>query len=222
MSQSLFDALIFDHDGTLVDTERQDYQACRHLFEEHGQPLPLEYWAEHIVGRWGGYDVIFEELIQTVGAGLTKEDLWTRFRANWRSNLDQVSLMPAVEQVIPALHAAGHTLAVATASNRDWADRWLGQFALRSYFQVVATKDDVMQTKPAPDVYLFAAEQLAVDPARCLVFEDTQAGVQSAKAAGMTVVAVPSPLTQSLNFDQADYVIDGLGGVDSAWIMGLS
>ena len=122
---------------------------------------------------------------------------------------------------MPILHTAGYPLAIATASDRAWADRWLTHFGLGSYFQAIATGDNIVNNKPAPDIYLFAAAQLGVQPKACLVFEDSQAGTRSAKAAGMTVVAVPSPITQSLDFSQADEIIFGLQNVSVEWIEAL-
>ena len=85
----------------------------------------------------------------------------------------------------------------------------------------MATSDNIEQNKPAPDVYLFAAAQLGVRPENCLVFEDSLAGLQSAKAAGMTVAAVPNSVTRTLDFSQADIIIDGLGMVTPQWVQGL-
>jgi HAD superfamily hydrolase (TIGR01509 family) len=222
MKRSSFEAIIFDHDGTLVDTETPDYLACKMLCEEIGASLALEYWAEKIVGRTDGYDDFFEDILVVHRNGFTKVDMWDRLRELWRVTLEGVVLMPGVERLLPQLHTAGYPLAVATAANRSWTDRWLGRFNLSGYFQVVATRDDVVNNKPAPDVYLFAAKQLGVQPERCLVFEDSVAGMNAAKAAGMTVVAVPSQVTRVLNFSQAHDIIENLEQVTADWIEALS
>lgn len=213
-----FDAIIFDHDGTLIDTERADLEACQRLYQEHGAEITVEYWAEHIVGHMGGYEVVLADLTQRNGHGATRDTLWQRFKELWFITLENVGLMPGVANLLPNLQAAGYPLAVATASDRTWAKRWLTRFDLWPYFQVVATGDDVVHNKPAPDVYLFAAAQLGVKPERCLVFEDSGAGLKAAKAAGMTVVAVPSHLTKTLNFSQADGIINGLDKVTVEWL----
>jgi beta-phosphoglucomutase len=107
---------------------------------------------------------------------------------------------------------------VASASDQKWIKRWMSAFELLPYFQSIASGDDVDHNKPAPDVYLFAAAQLGVAPENCLVFEDSLTGVQSAQAAGMTVVAVPSHITCNLDFSHADAVIAGLDKVNLAWL----
>jgi HAD superfamily hydrolase (TIGR01509 family) len=217
-----FEAIIFDFDGTLIDTERPDFLACSMLCEELGVSLSVEYWAQKIVGRIGGYDDLFEDVIRVHNNGFTKEDMKKRLRELWQITLEGVELMPGVSQLLAELQVAGYPLAVATASDRNWINRWFSRFHLQPYFQVIATRDDVAYNKPAPDVYLFAASGLGVRPERCLVFEDTLVGARAAKAAGMTVVAVPSPITKLLEFDQADDIIESLETVTLAWIEDLN
>lgn len=214
-----FDAIIFDHDGTLIDTETADFRAWEMLYQEHGATITLEHWANVSVGRTDGHDQLFSELIQQNGNGhLTATDLWQRLKSLWPITLENVALMHGVEALLEALQKTDYPLAVATASDRAWVTRWLTHFDLQPYFQIVATRDDVVNNKPAPDVYLFAAAQLGVKPERCLVFEDSWAGLQAAKAAGMIVVAVPNHVTQSLDFSQADAIIPGLQHISVEWI----
>lgn len=216
-----FEAIIFDHDGTLIDTETPDFLACSRLCDELGISFSLEYWAKKIVGRIGGYDDLYEDIIRGHCNGFTKADMKKRLRELWQITLVDVALMPGVSRLLAELQAAGYPLAVATASDRNWIERWFSQFNLHTYFQVVATRDDVVYNKPAPDVYLVAASRLGVRPERCLVFEDTLVGAQAAKAAGMTVVAAPSHLTKILDFSQADDIVESLEGVTIEWIEGL-
>jgi len=211
--QRPFDAIIFDHDGTLVDTETPDIRACQMLYSEFDAPFDPQQWATLVAGSMAGYDILLDELATFHGNGLTRDNLWQRLRELWAITYEQVELAPGVQQLLPQLHAAGYPLAVASASDRKWIERWMSTFGLLSYFQTIASGDDVRHNKPAPDVYLFAAAQLGADPENCLVFEDSLTGVQSAKAAGMTVVAVPSHITRNLDFCHANAVIAGLDKV---------
>jgi HAD superfamily hydrolase (TIGR01509 family) len=218
MKNHPFDAIIFDHDGTLIDTELPDFLGWQALYREYGLTLTLEYWASVAVGHIGGSQFLIEDMINKHGNGLTPAVLRNRIQQLWSVTFTQVELMPGVVTLLEQLRAAGYPLAIATASDRAWLDRWLPRFNLNPYFPVIATRDDVVNPKPAPDVYLFAAKKLGVDPGRCLVFEDSQAGLRAAKAAGMTVVAVPSHVTRSLDFSRADEIVASLENVNLTWI----
>ncbi len=221
MTHRPFEAIIFDHDGTLIDTETPDFEACKMLFAEYNLPLTIEYWAKYVVGRMDGYDIMFNQILQNNGNGPSRDQLWRRYEELWPITFNNIQLMPGVVTLLDTLQAANYPLAVATASDTAWVTRWLNQFGLHRYFQVVANSDHITNNKPAPDVYLHAAQQLGVAPEQCLVFEDSVAGLQAAKAANMTAVAVPSHVTQSLDFSQADTVIHGLQDVTLDWIKQL-
>jgi HAD superfamily hydrolase (TIGR01509 family) len=208
-----FEAIIFDHDGTLIDTETADYKACQLLCQEIGVSLAQEFWAERMLGRMDGYETLFVELIQIQNRDFNRTKMWNRLKELWQITRENIGLMPGVSTLLHQLQTGGYPMGVATASDRAWADRWLTHFNLRAYFQVVATSNDIINNKPAPDVYLFAASRLGVPPEHCLVFEDSLAGTQAAKAAGMRVIAVFNHANRGLNFSDADGVIESLGDV---------
>ena len=218
MSKLSFDAIIFDHDGTLVDTECADLETCRILYQEHGLNFSEEYWARNILGYMGGYEVIINDLAGANSHGPAREAVWKRFKELWDITSEKVELMPGVTALLSQLHASGYPLAIATASDREWVKRWFTRFALWPYFQAIATSDDVPRNKPAPDVYLFAAAQLGVPPERCLVFEDSLPGLTAAKAAGMTVALIPAPHAQTLDYSLADVIIESLENVTLDWL----
>jgi HAD superfamily hydrolase (TIGR01509 family) len=120
--------------------------------------------------------------------------------------------------VIDLLHAIDLPMAVVTSSGRDEARAKVDRGGLAGFFQLIVSVDDVTRAKPAPDPFLLAAEKLGVDPARCLVFEDSDTGAASARAAGCVVVQVPdmAPSTGP----HADYLADDL--LAGARMAGLS
>jgi sugar-phosphatase len=96
--------------------------------------------------------------------------------------------------------------AVATSARRHSATRMLDELGLLDYFKAIVTADDITNGKPAPDIFLLAAERLDVEPTKCVVFEDAYAGVQAARAAGMYVAAIT---TSRDEFPDADLVFSG-------------
>ena len=116
--------------------------------------------------------------------------------------------------------AEGIPAAVASSSGLDWVGGHLERLGLRSRFATVVTRDDLSgrdaRTKPAPDLFLLAADRLGAEPAQCVAFEDSPNGVAAARAAGMVVVGVPGPMTTGLDMSAADLVVPSLTDVDLA------
>lgn len=109
-------------------------------------------------------------------------------------------------------------IGLATSSRTNWTEAILKKLEVTDLFEAIATTDMVEAAKPAPDLYLLAAGKLGVAPERCLALEDTPRGIASAKAAGMTVVAVRTESTAGMDISAADYAIDRLTDFDFAWL----
>jgi len=116
-----------------------------------------------------------------------------------------VTAMPGVPDVPKRLFVDGYPLAVASSSEPEVIAAVIQALGLRGLFRAVVSAEEVPHGKPAPDVFLEAARRLDVAPARCLVIEDSAAGVRAAKAAGMTCVAIPCAETRHLDFSAADH-----------------
>jgi beta-phosphoglucomutase-like phosphatase (HAD superfamily) len=114
---------------------------------------------------------------------------------------------------------------VASSSGLDWVGGHLDRLELRSRFGAVVTRDDLggasTRTKPAPDLFVLAAERLGVELRHCVAFEDSPNGVAAARAAGMVVVAVPGPMTAGLDLGAADLVVPSLADIDVAGLRNL-
>ena len=202
---------IFDCDGLLADTETPDYDAWRHIYEEQGLHLPIELWAQSI-GLAKGHDLNdwHTPLAERVGAAYDREATQARRRAHYQEAIGRLTPMPGVLALLDALDEANIPCAVASNSERAWVDRVLNITGLAARFQIIATADEVVHPKPAPDVYLLAAERLGVAPEHCAAFEDSPRGLAAAHAAGMFTVAVPTALTRHLAFEQAHHIVESL------------
>lgn len=183
------DAVFFDMDGLLVDTEKVWFAAECEVAARLGGSWGPEH-QERLVG--GSWDRTIAYLLELTGAevdpavvgGWLLDSMERRLAAG-------VTPMPGAVELLRELADHGIRMALVTSSLRVIADivlKYLG----REYFEAIVTADDVTRTKPHPEPYLTAARLLSVDPARCVVLEDSPNGVASATAAGCRVIAVPS------------------------------
>lgn len=207
--------LIFDMDGLLFDTETLYVEATSRLVEPHGHTITPE-----IYGGWVGRDVSPQEYVETFPGPYTAEEFRQQLRTLFYALCDErLALLPGVLEFLDG-PAAGYPKAIASSSRLSTITSHLDQLGLRARFDVLVSGRDVPRGKPAPDVFLAAAERLGVAPAACVVFEDSLHGITGAKAAGMRAVAVPTEWTAHLDFSAADLVVGGLGEVSAAWLAG--
>ncbi len=202
---------IFDCDGLLADTETPDFEAWRAVYNDHGLTLDLADWAQYI-GVAKGHDIRdwHGPLAAVAGPGYDREAVHARRRAHYYAAIDALRPMPGVLALLDALQSENIPCAIASNSERVWVDRVLDITGLTSRFSVIATADEVASPKPAPAVYLLAAERLGIPPQSCVAFEDSPRGLAAAHAAGMLSVAVPTALTRHLDFPQAHHLVDSL------------
>ena len=184
-----FDAVVFDLDGTLIDTEslcnEAGLEACANL----GFPVSPAFF-ESLAGI---DDRTRARLIEEeVGSPVELQAFLTEWDRLCTVRFAQgIPLKAGAVELLGRLGAARVPLALATSSRRGPAEEKLAAARLRQHFRTVVTFDDVAAPKPAPDPYLLAAQRLGVPPACCLAFEDSETGARSAQAAGLTVVQVP-------------------------------
>lgn len=180
------DALIFDCDGTLVDTMPAHYDAWRATLDPLGVPFPLDRFY-----ALGGMPTRAIVALLAAEAGLAL-DVDAVAHAKELASERHLATVGPVEPVvaIARAHRGVLPMAVATGSLRATAERQLRAIGVHDWFAALVAAEDVTRPKPAPDTYLLAAERLGVRPARCRAFEDTDLGCESARRAGMEVVDI--------------------------------
>jgi putative hydrolase of the HAD superfamily len=205
------EAVIFDMDGLLIDTETCDYQAWRELHEAHGVELSLPDYAYN-AGMYGTWDQMYEALAAGCGRSAAELHAWRepRFR-----ELVAACLAASSELVtlLRELRENGVKRGIASSSDSDWVAYLVEGLGIRQEFQAVATGHDVERRKPAPDLYLLAAERLAVDPRRCVALEDSAHGIAAARAAGLRVIAIPNSVSSHQDLSQAHVRVTHFGDV---------
>ena len=210
------EAVVFDMDGVLVDTE--------HLWDEVREALTREWGGrytpeaqEAMMGmsslEWSRYlhEVVgLREAPETINAEVVRRML-IRYET-------ELPVVPGAVEAVDRLAAAGLRLALASSSNRELIDAVLRALELTALFEVTVSSEEVARGKPAPDVYLEAARRLRVEPARCAAVEDSASGIRAAKAAGMRVIAYPNrhypPAAEVLAL--ADGVLASLGALTAS------
>lgn len=184
-----FSAYLFDCDGTIVDSMPLHYIAWSSTLAEWGCPFP-----EDLFYAWGGKpaDEIVATLNEMHGLSMPVEEI-ARLKENRYYNLlPELKVIPEVLEQIDAQFGR-IPFAVVSGGRRSSVIRSLTTVGLLDKFAVLVGAEDYINSKPAPDAFLMAAERLGVAPKDCLVFEDTEIGIQAATAAGMASVKVPPP-----------------------------
>lgn len=203
-----YSAVIFDLDGTLLDTERQMTIAGNRAFETLGIPIPDGFF-EALVG------VDFQTGLTLIAAKWPDLD-FKQIDAIWAAetralHTQGIPTKPGVGALLDQIDDLGLPKAIATSSFAHSAQCKLEAAGLGHRFETVISVDSISNPKPAADPYLFAAKQLGVPPKSCLAFEDSETGSQSAFAAGMTVVLVPdiAPVTGRFSHHRATDLLSG-------------
>ncbi|MFD8701853.1 HAD family hydrolase [Kitasatospora sp. NPDC059648] len=188
-SSALPSAVLFDMDGTLVDTEQLWWQAAAELAEELDHPL-TDRDAPEVLGQ--AVEHTAAHLHRVSGTARPEAELAARLGESFAGKVAAETVpRPGALALLAALREARVPTALVSASPRQVVDLVLSSIG-RDWFAVTLAAEDTARTKPAPDPYLAAAERLGLDPAACVAVEDTPTGVASAAAAGCAVLAVPS------------------------------
>ncbi len=209
----MLEAIVFDFDGLLVDTESLEFDSWSAQFEAHGVELDLSEWIKCVgagPGVWSAIDHL-ESLVETP---VDREKVVQARTLDLHQRLESLQPMPGADSLARLAKDSGVNIAIASSSTGDWVRQHLETTGLAEHFSTILTRDLVENPKPWPDLYLAACLAFGVDPAAAVAFEDSFNGVKAAKAAGMKAVAVPNSITRFSDFSHADRVVESLEQVD--------
>jgi HAD superfamily hydrolase (TIGR01509 family) len=207
-------AILFDMDGTLVDSESMHYICWSQVLA----PLNVSYEEGDFCQRFSGRPTLEAalEIKQvhnlSVSAEYLADEKYRLFGDYVKTNLPP--LLPFAEQTLRNVKASGLKMAVVTGSARHEAEPILKGFGFYDWFDAVVTKDDVVNPKPAGDPYLLALKKLHIAPCNAVAVEDTFTGVTAANNAQVSVVAIANAHTRNHNFSTANYTMTNL---DDFW-----
>jgi HAD superfamily hydrolase (TIGR01509 family) len=208
MSPCLFDAVIFDFDGVLVDSEPRYLAATNAVFAREGRVLDALTAAKYSGLR---YPEMLAELIPLLG--LSRDvDYYIRESRIEEARVfgGQLEAVAGAATLMSQLAQRSMPCAVGSSSNHAWVDRVLHRLGLREYVSVVVGGDEVTAGKPHPEVFLRCAELLGVAPSRCAVIEDSVNGVLAACAAGMSPIGFPTYSGASLHLYECFAIVSSL------------
>jgi beta-phosphoglucomutase-like phosphatase (HAD superfamily) len=208
-------SLLFDFDGLILDTETTEIDVWRTIYSEYGFEFPFDRYIR-TVGGWGisTFDPA-DNLHQLVNDSLDVEALRLRYKEDSGRRLLAQPMQSGVQDYLTGGRRLNLRLAIASSSRHAWVEPHLTRLGLIHYFEKIICGDDVPpgRTKPNPDIFLKALDELGITAAEAIVFEDSPNGVAAAHAAGIFVVAVPNPTTSLTKIEGADLTVKSLASL---------
>ncbi|UCF04349.1 MAG: HAD family phosphatase [bacterium] len=202
------DGVIFDFDNIIVDSEPYHFEAYSRAFAKWNHVLDRkEYWREW-TSKGGGAEGEIRRYNLDLDPDEVRRYKDPIYSAFCRSG--EIGLVPAAEQVIRELDAAGYTLAIASGSYEQDIRAILKANGLETFFGAVVGKDGITRYKPDPETYVTAAGAIRMPPERCCAIEDAEKGIRSAKGAGMDVIIIETPITRGFDLQGADLTLGSM------------
>lgn len=196
-------AVIFDFDGTIIDTETTWFDVYRDLLKEKFNiELPLKEFAKSI----GTTDEAFYQYIElTIGTKIEPQNINKLANELFLEKRSTLSIRPGVKEKLAEAKELGCLIGLASSSSREWVEGFLRQFELWEHFSVIKTSEDVEKVKPDPALYIKALEELKVEPQQAYAVEDSVNGAIAAINAGMKCIVVPNQVTSFLRFPEKTF-----------------
>lgn len=203
----MIEAIIFDMDGVLVDSEPFHTLIEKRQFELNGLSVSEE---EHLNYMGTASELMWSQIHKNHKTNISVEELLEQNRTEsirFFTELENIPVMHGLPELLEKLSKRNYHLAVASSSFPEIIELLLGKSGLKKYFKVIVSGEEAGKSKPAPDIFLLAAKKLGVSPENCLVVEDSQNGIKAARAAGMFCVAYQGGSADPHTQKEADAMI---------------
>lgn len=202
-------AIIFDFDGTILDTEVPEFQSWQEIYTDHNCELAISVWSECVGTTNSAFDP-YDHLETQFGQALDREAIRQRQHARCAELIKLQTALPGVELYLNEAKRLGLKIGLASSSSKKWIYAHLPRLELEKYFDCIRCGDDVRVTKPDPELYLSTLACLGVKAEEAIAIEDSPNGVTAAKRAGIFCVAVPNAITRQLPLNHADLQLSAL------------
>lgn len=206
-------AFIFDMDGVIIDSEPLHFETDKMVMKEFGVEVSDEELTS-FVGTTNPY--MWSVLLEKYKLSTSVEEL-LELQNKYKSQMfgqSKLSPIEGITELILNLRERGAYIGLASSSSRQFITMILKALNIYHYFDVIVSGEEVINSKPAPDIFLKAAQELQVDPENCIVLEDSENGVIGAKAAGMKCIAFKNPNSGIQDLTQADCIVPTLLGLE--------
>lgn len=207
------EAVIFDFDGLIRDTETFEFYSFQEVFSEYGVELPLDLYCTRIGGHMKTFDP-YSYLQECVGKPINREELRVLRRQKYDIMIKHEKTRPGVLHYLESAKKLGLKIGLASSAPFDWVMPNLEELNLVYYFDCIRTHDDVKKVKPDPELYLNVLDYFGVPPQNAIAFEDSPNGAKAAMAANMHTVIVPNELTKDLLFDGYTIRLQSMAEID--------
>lgn len=205
-------AVIFDFDGTIIDTESAWFDIYQEILKEkHGFDLTLEEFVK-IVGSTDG--ALFDFIDESLEVPLDRTEFHDQVNDRFETIREQLVVREGFLETANQLKKRGILMAVASSSDRSWIEGFLNQYGLMEYFQLVISADDVSEVKPNPEIYEVTLKRLGVTADEAIAIEDSYNGSIAAISAGIHTLIIPNDVTRSLSFHEKGQLIESFADFD--------
>lgn len=205
-------AVIFDFDGTILDTEMPIYLAWLRTYQQHGQHLTIEEYSAAIGTDYSVFDPR-ATLEQRTGRKLDWSALDKERRDYHLELVVTKEILPGIRSLMEEVKARGLQCAVASSSTTDWVDPHLRRLGLRHFVDLIVCADPPRRPKPTPDVYFHTLKELGISAEEAIAIEDSPNGVTAALAAGIPCIGVPNEMTSLFTFPAGTRRVDSLASL---------
>ncbi len=208
-----YKAVIFDMDGLILDTEIIESRSFEKLLNEYG--IKAELYENGLLHKIGGAveaKTYYENFKKQYNLPIDADIVRDKKRAYWQKMVEEeeIKAFPGFIELIALLQENKLIIALASNRNETFLHLVLEKLKVKHHFRTIVGPAEGRRGKPYPDIYLHTAKEIGVKPEECIVLEDTDVGIISAKDAGMKAIAIPNIYTKDHNFARADIVVGSL------------